>query len=176
MFGLPSVSDVLVKPCSQLKYSSSDHFYCDTFPVRADRLISALLVLQSKGRVTAAELADELEISIATARRDLEALSSAGIPVYPQSGRGGGWQLVGGARTDLSGFSASEAQALFLLVGPPQRRRTRSRRPCASWCGRCRRRFAKRPKPQRRRQRSTRRPGVRSAGLGQRWSTSFKTR
>jgi predicted DNA-binding transcriptional regulator YafY len=86
--------------------------------VRADRLISALLVLQSRGRVTAAELADELDVSIPTARRDLEALSSAGIPVYPQSGRGGGWQLVGGARTDLSGLSASEAQALFLLVGP----------------------------------------------------------
>jgi predicted DNA-binding transcriptional regulator YafY len=68
--------------------------------------------------VTAAELAGELEVSIATARRDLEALSAAGIPVYPQPGRGGGWSLVGGARTDLSGLSATEAQALFLLVGP----------------------------------------------------------
>ena len=86
--------------------------------MRADRLISALLILQSRGRVTAAELAKELEISVPTARRDLEALSSAGIPVYPQSGRGGGWQLVGDARTDLSGLSASEAQALFLLAGP----------------------------------------------------------
>jgi predicted DNA-binding transcriptional regulator YafY len=68
--------------------------------------------------VTAAELAGELEVSVATARRDLEALSAAGIPVYPQPGRGGGWSLVGGARTDLSGLSAAEAQALFLLVGP----------------------------------------------------------
>lgn len=68
--------------------------------------------------MTAAELADELEVSVATARRDLEALSTAGIPVYPQPGRGGGWSLVGGARTDLSGLSAAEAQALFLLVGP----------------------------------------------------------
>ncbi|ELB92954.1 DeoR family transcriptional regulator [Rhodococcus wratislaviensis IFP 2016] len=68
--------------------------------------------------MTAAEVADELEVSVATARRDLEALSAAGIPVYPQSGRGGGWSLVGGARTDLSGLSATEAQALFLLVGP----------------------------------------------------------
>ena len=50
-------------------------------------------------------------------RRDLEALSTAGIPVYPQPGRGGGWSLVGGARTDLTGLTASEAQALFLLVG-----------------------------------------------------------
>jgi len=68
--------------------------------------------------VTAAELADELEISVATARRDLEALSAAGVPVYPQPGRGGGWSLVGGARTDLTGLTASEAQALFLLAGP----------------------------------------------------------
>ncbi|MEV6157681.1 YafY family protein [Nonomuraea sp. NPDC052129] len=86
--------------------------------MRADRLVATLLLMQSRGRVTAAELADELEVSVATARRDLEALSVAGIPVYPQAGRGGGWSLVGGARTDLSGLSATEAQALFLLVGP----------------------------------------------------------
>ncbi|MFE7419432.1 helix-turn-helix transcriptional regulator [Rhodococcus sp. NPDC057529] len=86
--------------------------------MRADRLVATLLLMQSRGRVTAAEVADELEVSVATARRDLEALSAAGIPVYPQSGRGGGWSLLGGARTDLSGLSATEAQALFLLVGP----------------------------------------------------------
>src|ERR1700736_5451345 len=86
--------------------------------MRADRLIATLLLMQSRGRVTAAELASELEVSVATARRDLEALSAAGIPVYPQPGRGGGWALAGGARTDLSGLSATEAQALFLLVGP----------------------------------------------------------
>ncbi|NNH75208.1 YafY family transcriptional regulator [Nocardia uniformis] len=86
--------------------------------MRADRLVAALLLMQSRGRVTAAELAEELEVSVATARRDLEALSAAGIPVYPQAGRNGGWSLLGGARTDLSGLSESEAQALFLLVGP----------------------------------------------------------
>ncbi|MGL4177461.1 MAG: helix-turn-helix transcriptional regulator [Dermatophilaceae bacterium] len=86
--------------------------------MRADRLIATLLLLQTRGRVTARELAAELEVSVPTARRDLEALSAAGIPVYPQPGRGGGWQLVGGARTDLSGLSAPEAHALFLLVGP----------------------------------------------------------
>ena len=86
--------------------------------MRADRLVAALLLMQARGRVTAADLAEELEVSVATARRDLEALSAAGIPVYPQPGRGGGWSLVGGARTDLSGLSAAEAQALFLLVGP----------------------------------------------------------
>ncbi|WP_020386065.1 helix-turn-helix transcriptional regulator [Kribbella catacumbae] len=86
--------------------------------MRADRLVATLLLMQARGRVTAAQLAEELEISVATARRDLEALSTAGIPVYPQPGRNGGWSLLGGARTDLSGLNATEAQALFLLVGP----------------------------------------------------------
>src|SRR6202011_3053755 len=86
--------------------------------MRADRLVATLLLLQARGRVTAAELAEELEVSLATARRDFEALSTSGIPVYPQPGRGGGWSLLGGARTDLSGLTATEAQALFLLVGP----------------------------------------------------------
>lgn len=80
--------------------------------------MATLLLMQNRGRVTAAEIATELEVSVATARRDLEALSAAGIPVYPQSGRGGGWQLIGGARTDLSGLTAGEARALFLLAGP----------------------------------------------------------
>ncbi|MEV0994407.1 WYL domain-containing protein [Nonomuraea sp. NPDC050202] len=86
--------------------------------MRADRLVAALLLMQARGRVTAAELAEKLEVSVATARRDLEALSSAGIPVYPQPGRGGGWSLLGGARTDLTGLTSHEAQALFLLAGP----------------------------------------------------------
>ena len=86
--------------------------------MRADRLVATLLLIQARGQVTAAEVAGELEVSLATARRDLEALSTAGIPVYPQTGRGGGWSLVGGARTDLSGLTASEAQSLFLLLGP----------------------------------------------------------
>lgn len=86
--------------------------------MRADRLVATLLVMQARGLVTARQLADELEISVATARRDLEALSAAGIPVYPQPGRGGGWRLLGEGRTDLSGFSAEEARALFLLLGP----------------------------------------------------------
>jgi predicted DNA-binding transcriptional regulator YafY len=86
--------------------------------VRADRLVATLLLLQSKGRVTAAEVAQELEVSERTARRDLEALSMAGIPVYSQAGRGGGWSLLGGARTDLSGLTAAEARTLFLVAGP----------------------------------------------------------
>jgi predicted DNA-binding transcriptional regulator YafY len=86
--------------------------------MRADRLVATLLFLQARGRVTAAEVAAELEVSIKTARRDLEALSVAGIPVYSQPGRGGGWALVGGARTDLSGLTAAEARTLFLVAGP----------------------------------------------------------
>lgn len=86
--------------------------------MRADRLVAALLVLQARERVSAAELARELEVSEKTARRDLEALAVAGIPVYAQPGRNGGWSLVGGARTDLSGLTAPEARALFLLAGP----------------------------------------------------------
>jgi predicted DNA-binding transcriptional regulator YafY len=86
--------------------------------MRADRLVATLLFLQSRGRVTAEEVANELEVSTRTARRDLEALSIAGIPVYSQPGRGGGWSLIGGARTDLSGLTAAEARTLFLVAGP----------------------------------------------------------
>ena len=86
--------------------------------MRADRLVATLLVLQARGRVTARELGQELEVSERTARRDLEALAMAGVPVYSQPGRGGGWELVGGARTDLSGLTADETRALFLLAGP----------------------------------------------------------
>ena len=80
--------------------------------------MAALLVLQARGRVTAAALAEELEISERTARRDLEALAMAGIPVYSQPGRGGGWSLVGGATTDLSGLTGAEVRTLFLIAGP----------------------------------------------------------
>jgi predicted DNA-binding transcriptional regulator YafY len=86
--------------------------------VRADRLFAILLLLQQRGQVTAAEMAEELEVSERTARRDLEALGMAGIPIYSQQGRNGGWRLAGGGRTDLSGLTASEARALFLVAGP----------------------------------------------------------
>jgi predicted DNA-binding transcriptional regulator YafY len=86
--------------------------------MRADRLVALLLLLQRRGRVTAGEVAEELEVSERTARRDLEALSMAGVPVYSQQGRNGGWQLLGGGRTDLSGLTADEARALFLVAGP----------------------------------------------------------
>ena len=85
--------------------------------MRADRLVATLLLLQQREQVTAAEVARELEVSERTARRDLDALAMAGVPVYSVQGRGGGWRLVGGARTDLSGLSANEARALFLVAG-----------------------------------------------------------
>jgi predicted DNA-binding transcriptional regulator YafY len=86
--------------------------------MRADRLVAILLLLQRREQVTAAEVAAELEISTRTARRDLEALGLAGLPVYSLPGRHGGWRLAGGGRTDLSGLSAAEAQALFVVAGP----------------------------------------------------------
>lgn len=86
--------------------------------MRADRLVAILLLLQQRGQVTAAEVAEELEVSERTARRDLDALGTAGLPVYSQQGRGGGWRLAGGGRTDLSGLTAAEARALFLVAGP----------------------------------------------------------
>jgi predicted DNA-binding transcriptional regulator YafY len=86
--------------------------------VRTDRLVAILLLLQRREQVTAAEVARELEVSERTARRDLDALAMAGVPVYSMQGRSGGWRLVGGARTDLSGLTASEARAIFLLAGP----------------------------------------------------------
>ncbi len=86
--------------------------------MRADRLVAVLMLLQTRGRVTAGEVAAELEISERTARRDLDVLAMAGLPVYSQPGRNGGWELLGGARTDLSGLNAAEARALFLVAGP----------------------------------------------------------
>lgn len=86
--------------------------------MRADRLIAALMLLQTRGKVTAAELARELEVSERTARRDLDALQISGVPIYSTHGRGGGWQLIGGATTDLTGLSSDESRALFLAAGP----------------------------------------------------------
>ncbi len=86
--------------------------------MRTDRLVAILLLLQQREQVTAAEVARELEVSERTARRDLDALAMAGVPVYSIQGRGGGWRLVGGARTDLSGLTSGEARALFLVAGP----------------------------------------------------------
>ena len=86
--------------------------------MRADRLVAIVLLLQARGRLTVAELAERLEASERTIRRDLDALCAAGVPVLAQRGRGGGWELLGGHRTDLSGLSGPEIEALFLVAGP----------------------------------------------------------
>lgn len=84
--------------------------------MRADRLVAIVLLLQTHAQMTVADLAERLEASERTIRRDLEALSFAGVPVYAQRGRGGGWRLLGGHRIDLSGLTADEALALLLAT------------------------------------------------------------
>jgi predicted DNA-binding transcriptional regulator YafY len=88
--------------------------------MRASRLLSILLLLQTRGRMTADSLAAEFEVSVRTIYRDIDQLSAAGAPVYADRGRAGGFQLMDGYRTRLTGLTDAEAETLFLggLSGP----------------------------------------------------------
>jgi predicted DNA-binding transcriptional regulator YafY len=86
--------------------------------MRADRLLSILLLLQSRGQMSARALAAELEVSERTIYRDVEALSGAGVPVYAETGRDGGYGLLDSYRTSLTGLTDGEVRAFFMLSIP----------------------------------------------------------
>ncbi|MFJ7069292.1 helix-turn-helix transcriptional regulator [Streptomyces sp. NPDC101115] len=86
--------------------------------MKSSRLLSILLLLQTHGRMTAARLAEELEVSVRTVYRDVEALHAAGVPLYGDAGHRGGYQLLAGYRSKLTGLYAREAEAL-VLAGLP---------------------------------------------------------
>src|SRR5262249_23669634 len=85
--------------------------------MRADRLLRILLLMQTRGRVTASDLATELEGSVRAVQRDMEALGAAGVPVFATRGGDGGWELLASFRTKLTGMTAAEA--LAVVVGRP---------------------------------------------------------
>ena len=92
--------------------------FVDTRGMRADRLLSILLLLQAHGRLSARALAERLEVSERTVHRDMEALAIAGVPVWAQTGRNGGWALTDDYRTDLTGLTEAELRSLVVAGAP----------------------------------------------------------
>src|SRR5574339_840980 len=86
--------------------------------MRADRLLSLVMLLQTRGQISARELADELEVSERTIYRDITALSTSGVPIYASRGPGGGVRLIEEYRTTLTGLTSSETHALFTMGIP----------------------------------------------------------
>lgn len=86
--------------------------------MRAERLIAILMALQRAQALTAGELAQRLDVSVRTIFRDIDALSTMGVPVYTEQGRGGGIRLIEGYTSDLTGLSSGEAEALALIASP----------------------------------------------------------
>src|SRR5579862_1388339 len=109
--------------------------------MKADRLLSVLLLLQSKGRATERELAERLEVSQRTIHRDLEALSAARVPVVAMRGAQGGWELDKGWRTQVPGLDEAELRALLMaqprVVGHPRLAMSNARNSASSSPGTC---------------------------------------
>jgi predicted DNA-binding transcriptional regulator YafY len=93
-------------------------YSCDHDGMRSGRLLTMLMLLQAHGRVSARRLAEETGVSVRTALRDMEELSVSGVPVRAARGAAGGFELMEGWRTRLTGLTAAEAQAMFMAGAP----------------------------------------------------------